>query len=444
MPTIDTVRALARERRQRGNLADHYKTEGTHRVGANLYLRVRKGSEGRLLKIWLHRYGFREQPRSDSLGSAYAVTVDDACRKVDAANDLLDQGYDPRGASDERRSPDQTFQEGAEDFLATQFPDLAIDGRIDEDRLKEGPKHLKQWVTTVRATYPKIGPLIVDQVDHNHIAALLRPDWRRTPETSRRVLRRLHMIFVWLIALERRTVKVNPADRETLTVILRDNNKDYEKRHFPSLLWRDVPGFWRELQGEEGLSAIALKLAILSAKRTKEVLLAHKTEFNMGTLVWTIPRGRMKVKRGHDHAVPITSGMAAVLEPLLALRLPGAYLFPGAKAGRPLSNMAMLTLLKRMGYAGTITPHGFRASLRTWVAEELAEGDPSLDELAKVALAHALKDKVDAAYQRSELLERRRRLMQRWDDLVHDRGDGAPTVPARRRLARRAVAVAQA
>lgn len=422
MATIDFVRALAKQRRQRGNIADHFNEEGLHRIGPGLYIRVKvQQRAATLAKTWVHRYSFLQMPRSDTLGNVLEMTLEDACLAVDGAQVSLDKRHDPRGTQGVVVAT-STFKDIAEMFFRVEFPHIFPN---DVEDLKLGSKHQMQWIRTVRATYkPTLGSLPIAQVDQNHIADVLRKDWKRVPETADRVLGRLHTVIGWAIATKRRAEPFNPADRDIVTAILRGNNAASRRKHFAALDWPEVPAFMRELRGQEGLSAIALQLLLRTVKRTTEVLNAGTVEFDLEGGVWSIPPQRMKIVRPHVHKVPLTTGAVELLRPLLALRLNGPYLFPGMKHGRPLTNMVMLNLLGRMGYAKEFTPHGFRATFRTWVEEV----HPLDAELAKVALAHKLKDKVDAAYQRSELLERRRVLMQKWDDFIDGR-EAAKVVP---------------
>jgi integrase len=160
------------------------------------------------------------------------------------------------------------------------------------------------------------------------------------------------------------------------------------------------------LRAQEGVAARALELLILTAGRTGEVLGARWNEFDLSKAIWTIPAQRMK--GGREHRVPLSAVGADILEGMQPLRL-GDHVFPGAKKDRPLSNMAMLMLLRRMGRED-LTVHGFRSTFRDWAAERT--GFPN--EVVEMALAHAVSGKVEAAYRRGDLFDKRRKLMEAW------------------------------
>jgi len=179
--------------------------------------------------------------------------------------------------------------------------------------------------------------------------------------------------------------------------------------HHAALPWREISGFVAKLRLMDGLAAQALLLTILTAARSGEVLEARWSEIDLSEAVWTIPGNRMKA--GREHRVPLSDPALTVLQGLLPLRddASGDWLFPGARTGRPLSNMAMEMLLRRMG-RDDLTVHGFRSSFRDWAGETTGYAR----EVAEAALAHTLGDKIEAAYRRGDLFEKRRRLMDDW------------------------------
>ena len=178
--------------------------------------------------------------------------------------------------------------------------------------------------------------------------------------------------------------------------------------HHASLPYAELPGFLVSLREQEGIAARALEFALLTAARTGEVIGARWSEMDLVEKTWTLPAARMKV--GREHRVPLSGRALAILQEMHAHRhADEAFVFPGGKPGRPLSNMAFLMLLRRMG-RGDVTAHGFRSSFRDWAAERT--NVPA--EVAEMALAHTLSDKTAAAYNRSDLFRRRRRLMAAW------------------------------
>ncbi|MSP02563.1 MAG: integrase, partial [Acetobacteraceae bacterium] len=180
---------------------------------------------------------------------------------------------------------------------------------------------------------------------------------------------------------------------------------------------------------QEGLGALALRFAVLTAARTSEAIEAQWSEIDMAAGVWTVPALRMKAAR--EHRVPLSDAAQAVLRVVAPLRddARGGWVFPGARAGRPLSNMAFLMLLRRMG-RGDLTAHGFRSTFRDWAAET---GQPA--DVAEAALAHTPGSKVQSAYQRGDLLERRRKLMDTWAEFCARQAVTADVVPIRAGLA---------
>ena len=188
MPTIDSVRALARTRKQhRGNIADYYKDEGTHRIGAGLYLRVRRSRKkgGSLLKHWAHRYTWMNKPRTDLLGSAYQVTVIDAALAVDAAKDALARGHDPRGSVKLTAAALPTFRDVCEAYMAVKFREIADqDGKIDEAKLLalSSRSNARTWVRELRSYYRVLGDLAPDQIEAQHVSAGVKEHRQRAPD----------------------------------------------------------------------------------------------------------------------------------------------------------------------------------------------------------------------------------------------------------------------
>lgn len=176
--------------------------------------------------------------------------------------------------------------------------------------------------------------------------------------------------------------------------------------HHAALPYGEISAFIAELKAQEGVSAAALEFAILTAARTNEVIGARWDEINLADRLWTIPAERMK--GGREHRVPLSAPALAIVDNMAAIRS-GEFVFPGGKEGRPLSNMGFLMLPRGMGH-GELTAHGFRSTFRDWAAERT--GFPA--EVAEMALAHAVSDKVEAAYRRGDLFQKRRQLAEAW------------------------------
>jgi integrase len=271
-------------------------------------------------------------------------------------------------------------------------------------------KHRAQWPATLEAyAYPHFGSLPVADVDTGHVMAALEPIWRTKTETASRLRGRIESILDYAKARGWRAGE-NPARwRGHVANMLPTKAKIQPVEHHAALAWREIGGFVATLRAQSGLAAQALLLTILTASRSSEVLCARWNEIDLAEAVWTVPGARMKA--GREHRVPLSDPALAVLRGLLPLRNDeaGDWVFPGARKGRPLSNMAMEMLLRRMG-RDDLTVHGFRSTFRDWTAEATAYPG----EVAEAALAHVVGDKVEAAYRRGDLFEKRRRLMADW------------------------------
>jgi integrase len=274
----------------------------------------------------------------------------------------------------------------------------------------DNAKHRAQWSATLKThAFPHMGDLPVGEVQTVHVMAALGPIWRTKTETATRLRGRIESVLDYAKVLGWRTGE-NPALwRGHIAKLLPKPSKVRMVENHAALPWRDMGSFMAELRARGGLPARALELTILTAARSGEVLGARWSEFDLPEAVWKIPVERMKARR--EHRVPLSEAALAVLNKLLPMRdiLAGDWVLPGAREGRPLSNMAMKMLLRRMG-RDDITVHGFRSAFRTWTAE--ATGYAS--EVAEAALAHVKGDRVEAAYQRGDFFEKRGRLMADW------------------------------
>jgi integrase len=270
-------------------------------------------------------------------------------------------------------------------------------------------KHASQWQNTLKTyAYPVLGDLPVQHIETSHVLKALQPIWTKKPETASRVRQRIENILSWATARDYRSGE-NPARwRGHLDKLLASPAKIKTIRHHPALPWSEVSQFMGELSQREGNAARALEFTILVAARTGEVIGAKWDEVDLSGGVWTIPAERTKARR--EHRVPLSKAAKSLLRDLPQVE-GQAYVFKGHRYDKPLSNMAMATVLKRMG-RDDLTVHGFRSTFRDWCAE--ATNYPR--ELAEAALAHVLKDKTEAAYQRGDMFARRARLMQAWSD----------------------------
>ena len=253
-----------------------------------------------------------------------------------------------------------------------------------------------------------MGGLSVQAIDTALVLKVLEPIWTTKPETAGRVRGRMESILDWAKVRGYRAGE-NPARwRGHLDKLLPARSKVRRVEHHAALPYAKLPGFLMSLRDQEGIAARALEFAIVTAARTGEVIGARWSEIDLLEKTWTVPPGRMKA--GREHRVPLSASALAILEEMQPHRhAEDSFVFPGAKLGRPLSNMAFLMLLRRMG-RNNLTAHGFRSSFRDWAAERT--NFPS--EVVEMALAHMVGSKVEAAYRRGNLFEKRSRLMAAW------------------------------
>jgi len=266
-------------------------------------------------------------------------------------------------------------------------------------------KHAAQWLSSVeRFANPVIGNKLLSQINTEDVVNILHPIWHSKTVTASRLRGRLEWILSSATTLQLRS-GLNPAAwRGHLETILPKPNKIKNEQHHKALPYAEIPVFMKNLREMDSMSALALEFVILNANRSGEVLGAKRDEVNSNKL-WVIPASRMKANR--EHRVPLGNRSMELIRIAASLDPQSEYLF--SKNGKPLSNMAMPMLLRRMKL--DITVHGFRSCFRDWVAEETTHSS----EVAEKALAHAVANKVEAAYRRGDLLEHRKRMMADWE-----------------------------
>jgi len=385
------------------------KGPGVYADGGGLYLRVTPT----LARLWLYRFQVRGRRRDMGLGSAELYSLAEARQKALAARKLVAEGTDPIEARRVKRSvasikaaKEMSFRACAEAYIEAQR------------RGWRNPKHAAQWPATLAAyVYPVFGPLPVRAVDVGLVMKALEPIWTEKPETASRVRGRIESVLDWATARGHRQGE-NPARwRHHLENLLPPRSQIRRVEHHTALPYAEVGDFIAELRQQPGPAARALEFTILTAGRTSEVIGARWSEINIAEELWTVPAERMKA--GREHRVPLSQPALAIVEDMTAIRV-GDHVFPGSKTERPISNMAMLMLLRRMG-RGHLTVHGFRSAFRDWAAERT--DFPS--EVAEMALAHTVSDKVEAAYRRGDMFEKRREIMTAWANFI-DRQTKAP------------------
>jgi integrase len=347
-------------------------------------------------KYWIFRYTNQEKRPSLSFGSYPDVGLRQAREKAIEARNQINKGIDPL---QEKKAAKSVLKPSA----AAKFSEFAL-AYIETMRPQwRNQKHGDQWVATVRSyAFPVIGEMPLDEIETQHILEILTPIWQNKSETAMRLRGRLERILSAAITRKFRTAP-NPAlwkgHLENLLPTQRASDKHHE-----ALQYKEMHAFMYKLRETEGISALALEFAILNASRTGEVVQGLRKEVQ--GQVWTIPGSRMKA--GQQHQVPLCQRSLNLLQIAQSLDPESQYLF--SRSGKPLSNMAMLMMVRRMK-AG-LTVHGFRSTFRDWVSEE-TDHSP---EVAEMALAHTIGNKVEKAYRRGNLLERRRRLMQDWEN----------------------------
>ncbi len=374
------------------------KGKGLYPDGGNLYLQV--GSTG--AKSWIFRYMINGTARTMGLGALHAVSLADARDKAGECRKLLSSDIDPLKSRKEDQARKKlaaargmTFKQCAEAYIEAHKAGWRND------------KHIWQWENSLsRFAYPTLGNLPVQDIDVALVMKVLEPIWKEKTETASRLRGRIESILDWATVREYRQGD-NPARwRGKLDNLLPRPSKVQKVQHHPALPYADMNEFMEAVGKETGLAARALELVILTATRTSEVIGAQWKEFDLKQKLWTIPANR--IKAGREHRIPLSDAALAILKKLEKVKI-GDYVFPGGRKGKPLSNMALLVLLRRMEWTD-ITVHGFRSSFRDWAAEQT--NFPR--EIAEEALAHILTNRVEAAYRRSDLFDKRRQMMVAW------------------------------
>jgi integrase len=377
------------------------KRPGMYADGGGLYLQVTQGGAS-----WIYRYMLGGRAREMGLGPLALFGLSDARARALDARRLRHEGIDPIEARKAAR-----MQARLDSARAMTFEQCA-EAYIEAHRAGwRNAKHAAQWQATL-TTYaePIIGRLPVQAIDTALVLKVLEPIWTTKPETAGRVRGRIESILDWAKVRGYRAGE-NPARwRGHLDKLLPARGKVRRVEHHAAMSHAALPGFLMTLRQQEGIAARALEFAILTAARTGETLGARYSELDLLDKTWTVPPGRMKA--GKAHRVPLSARALAILEEMQSFRPagdPDSYVFPGGKPGRPLSNMAFLMLLRRIGHAD-LTAHGFRATFKTWASERTG----FQNEIVEASLAHVIGSKVEQAYRRGDMFEKRRRLMDAW------------------------------
>ena len=374
---------------------------GLYRDGGGLYLEVDE-----IGRRWFLRLQVNGKRRQLGLGSATSVSLSEARTKADELRAKCKAGIDPVAEREEKakataKSKMPTFRVVAQQVYEHKQSDWS------------NGKHQAQWISTLTTyAFPEVGDKLVSEIDVADILKVLKPIWSAKAETARRVKQRLEAVFDWCIVHKYRSD--NPAT--TVTPLL--GNAKHSGKHHRALPYADVGKFIVDLKASttlEKATKLAFEFLILTAVRSNEVQGMVWSEIDLGKNLWTIPAKRMKAKR--DHVVPLCDRAVEILEEAADAGNRHGLVFKDAKTGRQLSENRFLNARDTLGYSDTCTPHGFRSSFRDWSSEET--NFPS--DVCEMALAHAIKDKAEAAYRRGELLEKRRSLMNAWASYVAEK-----------------------
>ncbi len=342
------------------------------------------------------RYQVMGKRHDLGLGAYPEISLAMARDRALEARRMIHEGEDP--IAKKRQSQPKTFKDAALELIESKRPGW------------KNAKHAAQWTSTLETyVFPALGPMQVARIETADVIGVLKPIWSGKPETANRVRQRIEAVLDYASALGIRSSD-NPARwRGHLDHLLPKPTKVKAVKHHPALAHVEIAGFMDDLSNRTGVAARALAFTILTAARSGETRGATWAEIDLEVKLWTIPSERMKA--GKEHRVPLTKEAIAYLGPK---RDNAALIFESeAKAGKPISDMSMTAVLRRMGRDG-ITVHGFRSTFRDWAGE--TTGFPR--EVIEAALAHGIKNKSEAAYARSDLFEKRRTLMIAWSTVA--------------------------
>ena len=372
--------------------------KGFYADGGGLYLQVSPSGS----KSWVYRFTLDKRKRDMGLGPYPLISLAEARLEAEKCRRLRYEGVDPIELRREERQQSRiaavkavTFKHCAEQYVRLNSPGW------------RNPRQAKQWASSLEAyVFPVFGDLPVETIDIGMVLKALEPIWHTKAETASRVRGRIESVLDWARAREYRDGE-NPARwKGNLDKILPARSKVAKVVHHPAMPYMEVPDFLANLRKRESMSALGLQLVILTACRTGEIIKAEWDEIDFDKRLWTVPATHMK--SGRVHRVPLSAPAMTILKDLKE-HSRNSFVLPGNSIKGGASNMIFLTFLKRLGRSD-ITPHGFRSSFRDWCAEKTSYHG----EVAEMALSHAVGDRVEAAYRRGDMFEKRRQLMDDW------------------------------
>jgi integrase len=363
--------------------------------GGGLYLQV----TGIKAKSWIYRFMLAGRRREMGLGPYPAVSLADARAKAARARSLVKQGRDPIDVRDSERGQSLTFDEAAKQFIES------------NEKAWRAAAHRAQWRISL-ATYasPVIGSMLVRDVGLTQLKAILEPLWYEKPETAFRLRGRIERVLDWATVNGHRSGE-NPARwRGHLDKVLPALSQVHKVKHFAAVPIDEVGAIYHRLRNSKAMSALALRFIILTASRAGEVAGMKWHEIDLGGRLWTLPSERAKTRKAHR--VPLSDEAIGIVESARKIAT-GEFVFPGWANGRPLALKSFRRRLKAAG-GGSATVHGFRSTFRDWTSERT--NYPR--DVAEMALAHVIENKVEAAYRRGDLFERRKMMMEDWANFV--------------------------
>jgi integrase len=393
-------------------------------LGDGLYLTITNSGS----TSFAYRYQIKGTRRQIGLGAFCPSnnTLAMARHKALNAQVTVRQGIDPieQGKLHEKKKEaDLIAQEGIEAMEKATFRALAIEYIKIHSPEWKNIKHKQQWKNTLLTyAFPVIGNMPVSEIETKHILKILNPIWTTKTETATRVRTRIELILDYAKVNKWRSGS-NPARwRGHLQTSLPSPTRIKKLKHHPALPYTELPRFMLELADRDGIGARALEICILHANRTQEVLKARWDQFDLESQVWIIPEENMK--KGIEHRIPLTDKALEILNRLHTHRV-SDYVFPNQSTGNQLSQAGMSSVLKRMNKDNkwqdkdgrNITVHGFRSTFRDYIAEQTN----TPQRTAEHALAHGLKDASEAAYQRGDLIDKRKSLMQVWANYCYSK-----------------------
>lgn len=383
-----------------------------------LYLQVSPSGA----KSWIYRFQLNGKRREMGLGPLSGVPAKEARRRAAEARAMIHNKIDP---VEHRKQQAQAAVARAAEVAAgsVTFKKAALE-YIEKNRPGwKNAKHVTQWENTLATyAYPIMGDIPVGEIANDTVLKVLNPIWHDKTETAKRLRGRIELVLSYAKAKGYRRGENPAAWRGNLADILPKPGKIRPHTPQPALPYERMSEFMTSLRQREGVSVLCLEFVILTACRSGEALKAKWAEVDEEKGVWIIPGERMKARK--EHRVPLSDAALAVLEEARKVRQ-GEYIFPGVRSGKPMTDMALTALVKRMdeeqiengaerwldkNSGKRIVPHGMRSSFRDWAAE--ATHYPG--EMAEMALAHTVGNKVEAAYRRGDMFEKRRQMMADW------------------------------